>query len=97
MISASFNTISLNYIANSCALFDNFADKKYAIFLDSCSDRRKDSGVDVITSSPYLIFTAYNDEYQIFDSQQRLLEKGTLALARLLKLQTQEFGSLLGY
>lgn len=94
---AHFQRIKLAYVTNSAILFESFSSQHHSIFLDSCSDRRKESGVDVIAAAPYLQFIAQNDIYQIYDATHNLVEQGQSALSRLLQLKENEDGSLLGY
>ena len=90
-------TIDLIYPTNSAVLFNSFRDEPYAIFLDSCSDLRNDSGIDVISASPYLRFIASNNHYQLYSESNEEIESGEQALKKLLTLEKEQTGSLLGY
>jgi para-aminobenzoate synthetase component 1 len=97
MYSNKLITTNFSYPIQSTALFERFLNLPYAIFLDSCSDLRNESGIDVIAASPFLRFISKDNQYQIYNKDNDLIESGDNALNKLKELEKKQTGSLLGY
>ncbi len=89
--------ISLPYIENPDKTFENFLELPFPIFLDSCSMERKLYKKDMFSAQPTLVFTSSADSYQILDSHGLVLDSGPNAIEKLIELETEHSGNLMGY